>query len=267
MDAMKDDVYILPQPTMTGKVFPPLVPGIRHHVQPGIIDAGYLGEFFSEMKKIFHPQSVNYDNASYSATRWSISCFMEYHKGVAKDKITLSEELLKLSRPLLDLCDRIYAEWSHLHREVRPDTRFERAQSFITRYRPTGLQTHLPKHIDGGDVDGSFILQLPTDEAFEGGGLTIWDGPGPNESTQYVYDLDVGGVCFLDGQVWHQSNPITSGERWVLVVFYRRCPGSFVPYIDGGKVVDYKTHAARTALGNRLKAALKLMGHQSEPNP
>lgn len=28
------------------------------------------------------------------------------------------------------------------------------------------------------DVDGSFILQLPTDEAFEGGGLTIWDGPG-----------------------------------------------------------------------------------------
>lgn len=65
------------------------VPGIRHHVQPGIIDAGYLGEFFSEvraawqekkinltlsvskpallvMKKIFHPQSVNYVKASIS---------------------------------------------------------------------------------------------------------------------------------------------------------------------------------------------------------
>lgn len=47
-----------------------------------------------------------------------------------------------------------------------------------------------------------------------------------------------------------------------------------VPYVDAcGKVVDAKTHAARRALGNRFRAALKLSGHsdqrlaQSPPPP
>eukprot|EP00668_Euglena_longa_P005812 GGOE01006856.1.p1 GENE.GGOE01006856.1~~GGOE01006856.1.p1 ORF type:complete len:249 (+),score=21.25 GGOE01006856.1:83-829(+) len=203
--------------------------GVRHLVQQGIINTEFLQEYFCKVKEVFNPQTVNYDSATYNATRWSISCFMEYEKGVAKNKITLSKELLELSRPLLEVCDNIYMDWSKLHRNLPSDTKFERSQSFITRYRAVGLQTHLPKHIDGGDVDGSFILQLPTDEPFAGGGLTIWDGPDPNESTQYSYELDVGGVCFLDGQLWHQSNPVTSGERWVLVIFYRRCRGTFTP--------------------------------------
>ena len=29
---------------------------------------------------------------------------------------------------------------------------------------------------DGANVDGSCILALPTDEAFEGGALHVWDG-------------------------------------------------------------------------------------------
>ena len=30
-----------------------------------------------------------------------------------------------------------------------------------------------------------------------------------------------GDICFLDNYVWHQGDPITAGERWSLVIFYR----------------------------------------------
>jgi hypothetical protein len=185
---------------------------------------------------------------------------MEYKKGVATGKITLSDDLLEVSRPLLTRCDDIFAQWMTAYKGTTVAAKdFERAQSFITRYRATGVETHLPKHIDGGDVDGSLIVGLPTRVPFEGGGLTVWDGPDPGESTTYVYGIDPGAVCFLDAQVWHQSNPVTSGERWVLVVFYRKVQDETASVQSpSGEVVSMKTHLARKALGNRLRAALRL---------
>ena len=47
----------------------------------------------------------------------------------------------------------------------------------MTRYRPNPDETHLPRHIDGANVDGSLVLGLPTYSAFgESGGVTVWDG-------------------------------------------------------------------------------------------
>jgi hypothetical protein len=59
-----------------------------------------------------------------------------------------------------------------------------RLQSFVTRYRPHAQEAGLLRHIDGASVDGSLILALsgadggggPTDIAFEGGGVTVWEG-------------------------------------------------------------------------------------------
>ncbi len=88
------------------------------------------------------------------------------------------------------------------------------------------------------------MMALPTDIPFVGGGLTVWEGP-HNDEKKYVYDLAAGDICFLDNFIFHQGlaetlgtvhlqkhllthlstsppagNPITSGERWALVIFY-----------------------------------------------
>ena len=64
-------------------------------------------------------------------------------------------------------------------------------------------------------VDGSLILALPTDVEWRGsgGGVTVWEGPEEDE-VQWDYPMNPGDVCFLDHYVWHQGNPITTGERW-----------------------------------------------------
>jgi hypothetical protein len=71
-------------------------------------------------------------------------------------------------------------------------------------------------------VDGSLILALPTDVEWRGsgGGVTVWEGPEEDE-VQWDYAMNPGDICFLDNYVWHQGNPITAGERWALVIFYR----------------------------------------------
>ena len=94
-----------------------------------------------------------------------------------------------------------------------------RLQSFVTRYRPNVDETHLPRHIDGANVDGSLVLGLPTYSGFgDSGGLTVWDGEADGET--FVYPVACGDACLLDSRVWHQSNPISHGERWVIVIFY-----------------------------------------------
>jgi hypothetical protein len=71
-------------------------------------------------------------------------------------------------------------------------------------------------------VDGSLILALPTDAEWRGsgGGVTVWEGPEEDE-VQWDYPMNPGDICFLDHYIWHQGNPITAGERWALVIFYR----------------------------------------------
>mgnify|MGYP003312668970 CR=1 FL=1 len=75
------------------------------------------------------------------------------------------------------------------------------------------------RHIDGANVDGSVILALPTDAPFAGGGLKIWDGGRP--PAEHDYAMKPGDCIFLDARVWHQGCPITTGERYALVLFLK----------------------------------------------
>ena len=77
----------------------------------------------------------------------------------------------------------------------------------------------LLQHVDGVQIDASIVIGLPTDKQWEGGGLTVWDGK--PERQQFDYSMPPGSACFLDRMVWHQANPVTSGERWALVIFYK----------------------------------------------
>ena len=47
----------------------------------------------------------------------------------------------------------------------------------------------------------------------------MWDGK--PERKQFDYAIPPGSACFLDRMVWHQANPVTAGERWALVIFYK----------------------------------------------
>jgi hypothetical protein len=177
---------------ISGQVELPSTFGLRHVVQKGLFSGTTMSKFFDDIQPSFVPQAVNYRNTSYDAARWKISCFMEYRRGVATGKIGLCDPLREVSLPFLDQCDELFAQWMEAYKG--PATRrkkYQRVQSFITRYRAVGVETHLPKHIDGGDVDGSVVVGMPTAVPFEGGGLTVWDGPGKDESSEYVYDLQV----------------------------------------------------------------------------
>eukprot|EP00543_Licmophora_paradoxa_P013205 CAMPEP_0202475886 /NCGR_PEP_ID=MMETSP1360-20130828/93136_1 /ASSEMBLY_ACC=CAM_ASM_000848 /TAXON_ID=515479 /ORGANISM="Licmophora paradoxa, Strain CCMP2313" /LENGTH=134 /DNA_ID=CAMNT_0049103067 /DNA_START=538 /DNA_END=942 /DNA_ORIENTATION=- len=125
--------------------------------------------------------------------------------------------------------------------------------TFITRYTPQPGEQALLKHVDGaGKVDGSIVVALPMDRwsqnnensskmmmrttpsssdnsnnnnnhAFEGGGLTFWDGRDPTTKrpNEIHYDTRSGDLAFIDRAVWHQADPITKGTRWALVIFYK----------------------------------------------
>ena len=63
--------------------------------------------------------------------------------------------------------------------------------------------------------------------------MTVWHG---EPEQPHMFPMEAGDVCLLDNFVWHQvmcalqsyqtnqlllqGNPITSGERWALVIFY-----------------------------------------------
>eukprot|EP00548_Thalassiothrix_antarctica_P014941 CAMPEP_0194175450 /NCGR_PEP_ID=MMETSP0154-20130528/9464_1 /TAXON_ID=1049557 /ORGANISM="Thalassiothrix antarctica, Strain L6-D1" /LENGTH=105 /DNA_ID=CAMNT_0038889225 /DNA_START=392 /DNA_END=709 /DNA_ORIENTATION=+ len=93
--------------------------------------------------------------------------------------------------------------------------------TFVTRYTPNPGEQALLKHVDGaGKVDGSVVVALPTDNNFEGGGLTFWDGRRKNPM-EIHYDTRSGDLAFIDRAVWHQADPISKGTRWALVIFYK----------------------------------------------
>ena len=117
---------------------------------------------------------------------------------------------------VMDLCVKRFEEW-YLDRFGRRRCASV-MNAFVTRYRPTPDESELKKHIDGANVDGSVILALPTDDAFEGGGLRVWDGGGDKV---HDYVMKPGDCIFLDARIWHQGRPITSGKRYALVLFLR----------------------------------------------
>jgi hypothetical protein len=151
--------------------------------------------------------------------------------------------LLNVFTPLLDTCNDLFVHWyRQQHACNRPSTNFsssnkeiqvKRLMTFITRYTPNPGEQALLKHVDGaGKVDGSIVVALPTDRwsaaeeinAFEGGGLTFWDGRDTSKRPREIhYDTRSGDLAFIDRAVWHQADPITKGTRWAIVIFYEVC--------------------------------------------
>ena len=196
---------------------------LRHGIVRDAVDVAKLEACFDAMTAAFSPQQVDYSNTAYGKDHWKLSCFMEYTNGVASKGIDLAsgERLMGVCADVLADCDRVFLEWyDQLYPRLSSTRRtLHRMQSFVTRYRPNPDETHLPRHIDGANVDGSLVLGLPTYSAFgDSGGLTVWDGE--NDAEEFRYPVAAGEACMLDSRVWHQSNPIAHGERWVIVIFY-----------------------------------------------
>lgn len=204
----------------------------RHLVLSKAIDPNYLDSLFPEMLSLFKPQTVIYNGGVGKVPEWKISCYLEVMDGgVPTTEPNL--KLLDLFSPLLATCNQIFMDWyrqQHACNDLRtssPVVDCHRLMTFITRYTPAPGEQALLKHVDGaGKVDGSVVVALPVDRwsapeeenAYEGGGLTFWDGLRQNE---IFYDTRSGDVALIDRAVWHQANPITKGTRWALVIFYK----------------------------------------------
>eukprot|EP01062_Namystynia_karyoxenos_P068741 TRINITY_DN6374_c0_g1_i1.p2 TRINITY_DN6374_c0_g1~~TRINITY_DN6374_c0_g1_i1.p2 ORF type:complete len:401 (+),score=132.00 TRINITY_DN6374_c0_g1_i1:99-1205(+) len=235
-----------------------------HRVEPGAwSDRASLDAIFAQIVANFRPHTVRYSNTnpkiaaadaanfdgvveneyvhgtSEAPTQWKASAYCDLDPemaGAMQRNITVDKELREICDPLLRYCDeRFVAFYERLHgRGAVKD--LGRMQSFITRYRPVRGESGLLRHVDGAQVDGSAILALPTPTEFEAGGVTVWerldgqrDDEGELKEVEYPYPMAPGDMCLLDSCVWHQGNPITAGERWSLVIFYRvtrKKPGS-----------------------------------------
>ena len=199
------------------------------------LPADFLDELFPRIKAAWKPHTVKYNNtnayikaddASKSGTGgtqeqvdWKVSCYMELDPslgGQMQKRVACNKELLAVSLPMLEQCDAQFSAWYRGKKGADSIHKLVRLQSFITRYRVNPDESAgLLRHIDGVQVDGSLILALPTDVEWRGsgGGVTVWEGPEEDE-VQWDYPMNPGDVCFLDHYVWHQGNPITTGERW-----------------------------------------------------
>ena len=234
---------------------------LRHEIIRRGVSVELLEKTFDAMVEAFAPQQVDYANTAYGKDHWKLSCFMEYSNGVAAGKVNLEKgaALAKVCEPILADCDAVFLEWHNRRNPLRKGaTRtLNRLQSFVTRYRSSPDETHLPRHIDGAAVDGSLVLGLPTYDRFTGGGLTVWDGEGEAE----VFELPVaaGDVCLLGPQVWHQSNPVLSGERWVIVIFYAVSTAGNPAYKAIHKSQGWNGPAKENASGDRRRDVRDLL--------
>jgi len=141
---------------------------------------------------------------------------MEFPENTTPARET-NPQLCEIGLPLLEACDEKITKWYNGMYGPTAVEKLTRLQSFVTRYLPFDGQRALLKHVDGVQVDCSAILALNPSDEFEGGGVTVWDSV-PKQ--QYDYPMLPGDLCMLDNMVWHQGNPITAGERWVIVIFY-----------------------------------------------
>ena len=172
------------------------------------------------IKEVYMPCRTSYLDAT---GQWNISCYAELDDlpDAMVPGAVVHPPMAVVLQPLLDgLTERLCTWWLARHPEF---SAFElhRVQTFVTRYSVHRGETHLTRHVDGPHVDASFILQLHS-ERFTGGGVRVWDSENSRDYTDYA--LETGDLCMLDHLVWHQSLPVTSGERWVLVVFCQKRP-------------------------------------------
>ena len=232
-----------------------VAPKKKFRVLEGVLDAELIDSTFRAISTDFEPQTIS--TSVYP--KWVISRYMEVSASEQRHKTQqggaeADPVLLEKCLPLLTACDAIFkrcyielkgarrtghtaaagtGEGSDAKRTgsggglvaAEEDSdggyKFSRLQSFVTRYRPLPGEASLPKHVDGISIDGSIVVGMPTDKPFDGGGLTVWEGSPDDPIATHYFPMRPGDVCFLDKLVWHQADPITSGERWAIVIFYR----------------------------------------------
>ncbi len=182
-----------------------------------VVDLGIkkeLQNLSSQIATCYLPCKTSYLDAK---GHWEISCYAELAKDVPDLMVPGATEhppLLRVLTPLLENLMHHLSGWWHSMHPEKTGCQLRRVQSFVTKYSARQGQSHLTRHVDGPQVNASMILQLHSPQGFQGGGITVWDQQGP-----HFYQLRTGELCLLDHMVWHQSHEVTSGERWVLVVF------------------------------------------------
>ena len=203
----------------------------RHINLEAAIDPKELEGLFPAIKANWKGAVLDYtETIGYSRYKnWSISCYLRVWDGWTP-RTGSHAPLVAVMDPILDEAQRLFTEW---YKEYHGLAAVEvlLMNSFVTRYRPVNDEDQLKKHVDGRKVDGSLILDLPTDMPYEGGKLSVWDGP---DRTETLYQMKPGDLMMLDNMVWHQAHPITSGERWALVIFFK-CKWKAAPGGKAGK--------------------------------
>lgn len=198
-------------PRVSSRVF-------AHCLKPQVIKAKRLQDLFPEIKESYVQQPLDYGRNSRYGDEWRISCYMVVMENW-KPKIMPHEPMLRCLGDVMHECVKSFESWYCSLKGFKQGSKpFSVMNAFVTRYRPLHGEDELKKHIDGANVDGSCILALPTDEAFEGGALHVWDGKPKQE---LVYKMAPGDCMFMDTKIWHQAKPITSGSRWALVLFLK----------------------------------------------
>jgi hypothetical protein len=199
----------------------------RHLVLKGVLCPEYVTNLFeTAIVPLFEPQQVFYNGGIAQQKEWKISCYLEVMDGGVPQVSNPHLALKAACEPLLQACNTLFQMW---YRQQHPGvncTQVKRLMTFITRYTAHRKgEEALLKHIDGaGKVDGSLVVALPTDQPYQGGGLTFWDGKKQQQQQcqeEIFYDTQCGDVAWIDRAVWHQANPITQGRRWALVIFYK----------------------------------------------
>merc|ERR1712166_1643816 len=105
-----------------------------------------------------------------------------------KPKIMPHEPMVRCMSSVMYDCVGAFEDW-YCKLKALNHVKASVMNAFVTRYRPVEDENYLKKHIDGASVDGSVILALPTDDAFQGGKLHVWDSKPQKE---YVYDMQPG---------------------------------------------------------------------------
>ena len=183
-----------------------------------VVDTGVHGalqRLATDIDDAYLPCRTTYLDAK---GEWNISCYAELASDLPDLMVpgAVAHQPLQMALgPILPGLTKSLEAWWH---EVRPEKRglsLRRVQTFVTKYSAVSGQSHLTRHVDGPQVHASMILQLHSPKGFEGGGVTVWD----RQQHAHFLQLQTGQLCMLDHLVWHQSHPVTAGERWVLVIF------------------------------------------------
>lgn len=189
---------------------------LKHALVEAAISPALLVEKFPAVKAAYVQQPLDYGRNSRYGDKWKISCYLVVLEKW-KPRIVPHAPMVDAMGDVMDECRRKFEAW-YASRFGLLACEASVMNCFLTRYRPMPDEDQLEKHIDGSNVDGSVVLALPTDAPFAGGGLRVWDG---KPTREFAYAMKPGDCLFLDTKVWHQGCPISTGERYALVLFLK----------------------------------------------